>query len=388
MQLKPGKSKARPNGNILSFFQKVQQPRDGRGTSEVEHASPAEKQESLFIAEEVENVNPSSRVRSATPNDLQDQPSLGLVDQHAFEALGTEDTRFNEKATPMKRRRVDLSPSQSSRHSDVLNGLLSRDNRSATTVKGDSFATVAADGRNGTTQPVHSSTKISNNYSPAPLTLESYPTGPSSTNSPASIDHVRATTQQTKAVLYGEPELKSLHRRGPFIDDSASDDDARESKASLEPSCGPSSKPEDQLDENSSKGTAERKDINVGGADLVHNPQVKIPSLKREVTSIYDGLDEFDGLDFDEDEFLEGEELIERRLMEEHHRLEMLEDGADEDQDESASWAVGETKAVEANPETSVTVNDPRICPICAADLSGLTDNVRNVLLTMHPKWF
>ena len=99
-----------------------------------------------------------------------------------------------------------------------------------------------------------------------------------------------------------------------------------------------------------------------------------IPCLNREGTSIFQG-DEFDGVpDFEDDEFFEGgEEMMERRWMEEQR---MLEVGLDEDS-KSESGEDGAMTPTDYNghPRQDEAYKDRPSCPVCNASLRGTSES-------------
>lgn len=162
---------------------------------------------------------------------------------------------------------------------------------------------------------------------------------------------------------------KDKRRIGPFIEDSDSDEDVTKT---IKDTGGP---PVSDWEAEKSAGTvvAERHRTEQNGEDEDQSLNLpKIPALKQESTSVR-GDDGFDNIeDFVDDEFAEeGEEYIERRWIEEQRRVELgLEDE-------------GRGELAEGSMETAT--EDERLaqsggaapCPICAVNLSGITDTVR-----------
>ena len=162
-------------------------------------------------------------------------------------------------------------------------------------------------------------------------------------------------------------ETKAAVTRGPFVDDSDSDDEPVNlpSLPAIEP-------------------TSQVKEIEMVARDTApviesqvsekHPAGPAIPCLKRELTSIGE-VNDFDGIeDFIDDEFPEeGEEYLERRWMEEQAEFEEgLEEGQGMEDD---------TVDAEAGNHRDTTVAIPRdagstSCPICGGNTAGLTDQV------------
>ena len=163
-------------------------------------------------------------------------------------------------------------------------------------------------------------------------------------------------------------EIKAVANRGPFIDDSDSDDQAVET-----------SRPtvfESASHEKESEMVLRETPPVVEGQSLGKHPiGPAVPNLKRETTSIGEAND-FDGVeDFIDDEFPEeGEEYLERRWMEEQAEFE---EGLEEE-----GQAVGDdTMEVESGDAIDTTKSMPRTngsptCPICGGNTAGLTDQV------------
>ncbi|KAI9829265.1 MAG: hypothetical protein M1826_005729 [Phylliscum demangeonii] len=94
----------------------------------------------------------------------------------------------------------------------------------------------------------------------------------------------------------------------------------------------------------------------------------KRPTLLRDSTSYMESPDDFNGLDYTDDEFAEGEEYMERLMMEEQLRLEAVDDGL-EDEIESARPAI-------SSPSTpDLLASGEQLCPMCGAGLGGMADH-------------
>ena len=163
-------------------------------------------------------------------------------------------------------------------------------------------------------------------------------------------------------------EIKPVANRGPFVDDSDSDDESVE-KSKLPVFESRSHEKESDMVPGETPSVIERQSL---GKDPI-SPAV--PNLKREATSIGEAND-FDGIeDFIDDEFPEeGEEYLERRWMEEQAEFE---EGL-EDEGQSVG---NDTMEVESGDPIDTTNSIPRIngsttCPICGRNTAGLTDQV------------
>ena len=162
-------------------------------------------------------------------------------------------------------------------------------------------------------------------------------------------------------------ETKAALTRGPFVDDSDSDDEPVNA-----PSL-PAIEPTTQVIEIEmiARDTLPVIEGQLSGKDPV-GPAV--PSLKRETTGIGE-VNEFDGIeDFIDDEFPEeGEEYLERRWMEEQAEFE---EGLEEGQamvDDTVDVEVGDHRdTAMAIPQDAGSTS----CPICGGNTAGLTDQV------------
>ena len=163
-------------------------------------------------------------------------------------------------------------------------------------------------------------------------------------------------------------EIKPVANRGPFVDDSDSDDESVETSKLPVFESGSHEKESDMVPRETPP-VIERQSL---GKDPV-SPAV--PNLKREATSIGEAND-FDGIeDFIDDEFPEeGEEYLERRWMEEQAEFE-------EGLEEEGQGVGNDTMEVESGDPIDTTNSVPRIngsttCPICGGNTAGLTDQV------------
>ena len=156
--------------------------------------------------------------------------------------------------------------------------------------------------------------------------------------------------------------------RGPFIDDSDSDDEQAK-PLSL---CTLEAMGHEKDCETAVRDTTPANKRQPLGKDAV---SIAVPSLKRETTSIGENND-FDGIeDFIDDEFPEeGEEYLERRWMEEQAEFE-------EGLEEEGQAREYHTMAIEPGDSRDLVSIVPQdanssSCPICGGNTEGLKDQV------------
>lgn len=161
---------------------------------------------------------------------------------------------------------------------------------------------------------------------------------------------------------------KPAPSRGPFIDDSDSDDE----QGKLPGLCGLEATSHEKQCETAVIDTTPANERQPSGKDSVG---VAVPSLKREMTSIGE-VNEFEGIDdFIDDEFPEeGEEYLERRWMEEQAEFE-------EGLEEEGQVMEDNTTDVElAHPSDAIGIMpqdaQSSSCPICGGNTAGLSDQV------------
>ena len=272
-----GKGKAKPNGNIMSFFKKAEST--GAALTKLK-----EEEDGLFLGDSV--VMSCANVPLQTPTPPREESSTETWPKD----IEMDDTdfpnfRYSEGATPSKRRRTGDNPKQS--------------------------------------PPME-------------------PSKPAST-------------------------------KGPFIDDSDSDDELVKppSLYTIE------STTQEKKCQTRSRDTTPADEKQPSGKDSI---DTAVPSLKRETTSVGE-VNDFDGIeDFIDDEFPEeGEEYLERRWMEQQAEFE--EGLEDEGQ------TVGDIRMdVESRESTDAVSMMPQAagsstCPICGGNTTGLNDQVRE-----HPR--
>lgn len=161
---------------------------------------------------------------------------------------------------------------------------------------------------------------------------------------------------------------KSGLTRGPFIDESDSDDEQVKSPSL----CTLQAKGHEKDRETAVRDTTPVKERQLLGQTPVC---IEVPSLKQETTSIGE-VNDFDGIeDFIEDEFPEeGEEYLERRWMEEQAEFE-------EGLEEEGQAMEDRTMDVESRaPRDAVGIMPQDAgsssCPICGGNTTGLNDQV------------
>ncbi|KAJ9646591.1 DNA cross-link repair protein PSO2/SNM1 [Coniosporium tulheliwenetii] len=171
---------------------------------------------------------------------------------------------------------------------------------------------------------------------------------------------------------------KSSTRVGPFVEDSDSDEDAPAPSGGLSRVGSP---PEDDRPYQEDVVTTIIPTKDEDAQDSAPGSVSKAPALKREGTSCTNG-DGFEDLEdygeFEDEDFLEGEEFDERRWMKEQRRLEMAEGGFEGDMDEFGEGDADESPRTqqehtvdETAPVSSTSV---ACCPICDAGLGGLSE--------------
>lgn len=157
-------------------------------------------------------------------------------------------------------------------------------------------------------------------------------------------------------------------RRGPFVDESDSEDEAVRTTTSTE---------EDQNGDQST-GTHTSPTETDSTPDNINEEENKdpgIPTLHRQSTSVPEqaGFDDFEGIEDDlDDEYDEGEEFVERKYMEEQRRLEAEAGGGFE-----GDYASMKTEGEE--PSLAIETASIPSCPICEASFAGVSDQEASV---------
>lgn len=183
------------------------------------------------------------------------------------------------------------------------------------------------------------------------------------------LPHKRRRTENTTRQSSRIEETKTTRTRGPFVDDSESDDEPVKIP-SLPVIETPSVEKEIEMAVRSTPPAIEKQPSRKDSVGLA------VPSLKRETTSVEE-LNDFDGIeDFIDDEFPEqGEEYLERRWMEEQAEFE---EGLEEEGQVMADDTM-DVEPVDPRDTTRVKWQDAgsTSCPICGGSTAGLTDQVR-----------
>lgn len=176
----------------------------------------------------------------------------------------------------------------------------------------------------------------------------------------------RRRTESTPKQSLEIQETKPAPTRGPFVDDSESDDEPVKIP-SLPVAENPSTEKEIEMVARTTSPAIEKQPSK---KDLV---APAVPSLKRETTSVQE-VNDFDGIeDFIDDEFPEeGEEYLERRWMEEQAEFE-------EGLEEEGQAMADNTMDVEPENPGDTTRFKPQdagstSCPICGGSTAGMTD--------------
>ncbi|KAI9869114.1 MAG: hypothetical protein M1813_002938 [Trichoglossum hirsutum] len=98
---------------------------------------------------------------------------------------------------------------------------------------------------------------------------------------------------------------------------------------------------------------------------------IQKPGLDLDGTNVPEDEELVDIEDYDDDEFAGGEEMAERRWMEEQRRLEMAQDGVDPDFIDDFPEGDDKMPGLELMTED---VEKVAVCPICNMNLDGITD--------------
>lgn len=181
-------------------------------------------------------------------------------------------------------------------------------------------------------------------------------------------DGVPSKRRRTEDTSRQSSQIGKAPTRGPFVDDTDSDDEPVETLSF-------------PFNESSSHEKESEKAVGDSPPAIERLPLEKdpiapaVPSLKRETTSIGEAND-FDGIeDFIDDEFPEeGEEYLERRWMEEQAEFEEgLEGEGQATGDDTMDVELGNARAMsKILPQDAGSAS----CPICGGNTAGLTDQV------------
>lgn len=206
--------------------------------------------------------------------------------------------------------------------------------------------------------------------------------------SPPPPDIVEQSVEESKDLASStaganEPP-KPFRRIGPFLDDSESEEEGPVFSKKTPPQTEPTLNVDEPPHSRDGVSTPRiRQEPPETAAQLLDADEP--PPFKHEATAQtgVDGFDEFgDAEDFDDD-FLEGEEYVERRWMEEQRRLEMVEGGFEGEVDDLADGAPDEETAGDDSMEginhAAQSANNAPGCPICDASLDGITEQDASV---------
>lgn len=369
------RGKAKPNGSILNFFQKVE---PSKGTIGSGVLLITNDKESLFVKESTAPADVLTRCRSETP-DLPDSgfglagPEGDFPDDRYNSP--TEGTRYNEDAQSDKRRRVG-SPEDgySVNNGDPAIAVPG----GATQLDQDQHALphIADLLWSDTKLETAGAGPIDRDCSPKPGQNQSVPVELKSSHLPLQPGHSpqSRTDAGLSSGLEHQPDLQL--RLGPFVEDNDSDDDKKSagisSSFNWKETAGNEQDPLGQEFTDSASAPGEVEVL--PGRHAAFSKAIP-PSLTRESTSIYD-VDEFAGVELDDEEYEEGEEYLERRLMEEQGRLELAESGFDESYDETDQESTIQHLTIDDGTNRAAHNSTTATCPLCDYDLGGLTDNV------------
>lgn len=158
-------------------------------------------------------------------------------------------------------------------------------------------------------------------------------------------------------------------QRGPFIEDSESEEEQEE--VSAVGNWDKRNKYSNVYTEGSTtfSGNVHLPRNQLDQLDGAVSPNVNRPSLTRESTSIMP-LDEFEDMeDFDDEFFEEGEEYMERQYLEEQA---LFEEGLDEDSKSESAEDGPSTPEQLAEPD--MACDNAATCPICNQSMKGTTE--------------
>lgn len=181
-------------------------------------------------------------------------------------------------------------------------------------------------------------------------------------------DGAPSKRRRTEDISRQSSQIEKTPTRGPFVDDTDSDDEPVETLSFPFNENGSHEK-ESEKAVRDSPAAIEKLPL---GGDLI---APVVPGLKRETTSIGEA-NEFDSIeDFIDDEFPEeGEEYLERRWMEEQAEFEEgLEGEGQATWDDMMDVELGNSRDTSrVLPQDAGSAS----CPICGGNAAGLTDQV------------
>ena len=305
------KTPGKPNTSILSFFKKVDSPF---------------KDDSIFLAQGSQESVPSR------PREVSEE----LLDEVSNEVYHGEGGRYNEAPGPVKRRKLS--------NEDIPNG---KDNGPEEADKQPGMGA--------------SSTKT-------PLSKKPRRSGPFLSDTDSDDDSIgdESKPREDYSMEVNQAHFDLNEEESPSID---TDTVAVKSRnrvpiaaaqakwQALQPRSRDTSEDAPAESSGSDYGKTQKRDL---------KPVTKAPALIKEETSV-DEWGRFEELDdFPDDEFVDGEEFVERKWMEEQARLEAAEVGISEE-----SFNGFDDDSLEGqHTEKEMTAS----CPVCSANLGNITE--------------
>ncbi len=372
-QLKRTKSKVKPNGSILSFFQKVDPAKQINDENAAGDDTAVDDPDGLFVlGNGGQNTEPPPRLRSKSPDPINYR--FGGVDALSVgqESLGTAgeiETRFNEDMRSVKRHCGDVKTEDAlheEEHSFLQHPSTASPNYGKALELGPSILDEAATS-NGVNLPGD------RDCSPSPKELQALG-GVPRPSVPLDAKVEESTLERDGSSPEETTPLQVTATNNPFVECSESED---EKTGSGLPSADCASI--SAAFAKTSNGASTDQEFSVGNPDkedAAPEPTNNI-SLKKEDSEVDPEFNDFDALDFDDEEFGEGEELLERRLAEEQRMLELAENGVDQEDDEDDLLAsISKSQESKTGKEAVKEEHAPaEACPICNASLDGLSGN-------------
>lgn len=330
----------KPNASILSFFKKVDGPVNGAIDGD------------LFIQSSQEIGSPPA-ARS---------PSIGLFgDEEGTDIYGDtgssseDEARYNENAGAVKRRKIscDGSPARV----DV-----SEDNAAKAVATENGEALPQEEG--ACTPPPPDATDVKK---PAPRRIGAFVDDSDSEEEEPSDETVLGRDRAVQHIATAAEEFALKASRsgyGDNNDEMVDTTDIKQEDIVLNAPVVPEVAYVGAIDTDSNEVPAV-SDEALSTMEESDGPPPNVPQLKKEETS-YSGFENYEDLDdFDGDEFVEGEEYIERKWMQEQARLEAMEMDSENPGDYFNS--------TNGDDEQEIDVNMEEACPICSATLGGIS---------------
>ncbi|KAL3418656.1 DNA repair protein pso2 [Phlyctema vagabunda] len=319
-----GKASGKPNGNILNFFKKVDSPI---------------KDDSIFLSQASPAGNEISKPRDTSP-DLSDDESGNLYDDEEDTSLG----RYNEVEGSIKRRKLssDITLDRTGQHTtaeEISNEQLLESKTSL--------------GETCTPPPPEpASRKPTKKRNAGPFLDDS--------DTEEDLDNEKIQKLATKAE---KKELDKLVSKQPSSlnsvveTNSVSQEQILENKPII-----PSLTAVTSISRKCSSGSTGIEALNGKSASNESGESPYFRSHVKEEPNT-DDFEGFDGLDDFPDEYVEGEEFVERKWMEEQALLEGME-GAEHTNDDLMNAPAQDN----ANQMAAT-------CPICEANLGNITSD-------------